>query len=87
MRARYILVDSRSKADELYRRIQAGEDFEPLARQFSLAPNAEDGGDVDFFGPGELLPAFEEAVLQLQVGQVGEVVETPMGYLVIQRLN
>ena len=59
----------------------------PLAQQFSLAPNAQDGGDLGFFGPGELLPVFEEAVVQLAIGGLSEVLSIPMGYVIIQRLN
>ena len=87
MRARYILVKTEPEAQDMSRRIQNGEDFAELARQISQAPKAQDGGDVDFFGPGELLPEFEEAVLQLEVGQVSGAVQVPVGFLIIQRLN
>lgn len=87
MRARFILVNAQAEAQDLSQRIQSGEDFAELARQYSQAPNAQDGGDVDFFGPGELLPEFEEAVLQLEVGEVSGAVQIPVGFLIIQRLN
>ncbi|MEW6754100.1 MAG: tetratricopeptide repeat protein [Candidatus Latescibacterota bacterium] len=87
MRARYIIVDSQAEAAELLRRVRDGEDFEELARRHSLAPNAEDGGDAGYFGPGELLPAFEETVVSLEIGQVSEVVRVSTGYMLIQRLN
>lgn len=87
MRARYILVKNQAEAVDLRRRVLEGEDFAQLARQFSQAPNAQDGGDLDFFGRGDLLPAFEEAVMQLKVGELSGVVEVPVGYLIIERLN
>ena len=87
MRARYILVRTEAEARDLLQRIRGGEDFDTLARQFSQAPNATDGGDVDFFGPGDLLPEFEEAVLELEVGKVSEVVKVAVGFVIIQRLN
>jgi parvulin-like peptidyl-prolyl isomerase len=87
MRARYILVKTETAARDLHQRLHAGEEFAPLAQQFSLAPNAQDGGDLGFFGPGELLPVFEEAVVQLAIGGLSEVLSIPMGYVIIQRLN
>jgi Tfp pilus assembly protein PilF len=88
MRARYIMVQSESFAAELRQRIDAGgEDFGELAVRFSTAPNAQDGGDLGFFGPGDMLPAVEESVLQLQVGQTSAVLKIARGYMLIQRLN
>ena len=87
MRARYILVKTETAARDIHQRLNAGEDFTLLAQQFSLAPNAQDGGDLGFFGPGELLPVFEEAVVQLSVGGVSDVLSIPLGFVIIQRLN
>ncbi len=87
MRARFILVKTETAARDLRQRLNAGEDFNLLAQQFSLAPNAKDGGDLGFFGPGELLPAFEEAVVRLSVGGVSDVLNLPLGFVIIQRLN
>ena len=88
MRARYIMVHSESLAAELRQRIDTGgEDFGELAVRFSKAPNAQDGGDLGFFGPGDMLPAVEESVLQLQVGQTSPVLKMALGYMLIQRLN
>ncbi len=87
MRARYILVKTQAEARDLLQRLEQGEDFGKLAHQFSQAPNAQDGGDLGFFGPGELLEPFEQAVLQLQTGEVSDIVEMPMGIVIIQRLN
>lgn len=88
MRARYIFVASESLAIELRGRIvDAEEDFGELATRFSKAPNAQDGGDIGFFGPGELLPVIEENVLQLQVGETSPVLPLETGYMLIQRLN
>lgn len=87
MRARYILVKSAVEARDIIQRLEKGADFGDLAAQFSLAPNAVDGGDAGFFGAGELMPEFEGAVLQLQVGQYSQPVNVQQGYMVIQRLN
>jgi len=87
MRARYILVKTETAARDIRERLDNGGDFVQLAKQFSLAPNAQDGGDLGFFGPGELLPQFEEAVIQLTVGKLSDVISISMGYVIIQRLN
>jgi tetratricopeptide (TPR) repeat protein len=87
MRARYILVKTKASALEVIDQLATGGDFALLAQQNSIAPNAQDGGDLGFFGPGELMTEFEEAVLQLEVGQLSEIVEVPMGFMIIQRLN
>ena len=88
MRARYLLVESESLAIDLRRRIaEADEDFGKLAVRFSKAPNANAGGDLGFFGPGDMLPNVEETVLQLQVGETSPVIQMQKVYMLIQRLN
>ncbi len=87
VRARYILVQSQAAARDLLQRIEDGEDFGELAQKFSLAPNAQFGGDTNFFGAGELMAEFEEAVMQLQVGEISDIVRVLMGFMIIQRIN
>ena len=87
MRARYILVETEASALEVLEKIARGADFSQLAQQLSIAPNASQGGDLGFFGPGELMPEIEEIVVQLKVGELSQVVKLPVGYIVVQRLN
>lgn len=87
MRARFIVVDTPARAAEVIAKLKAGEDFAALAARFSKAPNAQDGGDTGFFGPGELMDGFEKAVAGLQAGQTSEPLTLPMGVVIIQRLN
>jgi tetratricopeptide (TPR) repeat protein len=87
MRARYILVDTQAKAAEVLEKLKQGEEFAALAARFSKAANAQDGGDTGFFGTGELMGAFEKAVLQLEVGQTSQPLSLPLGVVIIQRLN
>ena len=87
MRARYILVKNRIKAEEVLAKLGQGLDFALVAQHNSIAPNAQDGSDLGFFGPGELMPAFEETVMQLEVGELSEIVEISLGFMIIQRLN
>ena len=87
LRARMILVDSEEQGRDLLKRIEAGEDFGRLAAKFSKAPNARDGGDLGFFGPGDMLEVVEEEVLKLQVNEVSGVIRIPQGVMLLQRLN
>lgn len=87
MRARYIMVETKAAAQDIIEQITNGADFTELAQRSSIAPNAKDGGDLGFFGPGDLNSAFEEAVMQLEVGQLSDIVEFGQGFIVVQRLN
>ena len=87
MRARYILLKTEAEARDLLARVKKGEDFGQLAQQFSQAPNAAVGGDVGFFGTGDLMDEFEQVVLKLDVGEISDVVDVPMGVMIIQRQN
>jgi len=78
--------DSVKRAAEAIQRQAAapGADFAALARQYSQDASKDSGGDLGFFGRGQMVPQFEEAVLKLQPGQVSPVVESPFGYHVIK---
>jgi hypothetical protein len=66
-------------------RIAGGARFETMAMQFSQDPGTADrGGDLGFFSRGEMVAPFEQAALELGIGEVSEVVETPMGYHLIR---
>ena len=87
LRARNILVDSDAQARDLLKRIRAGEDFGELAVKFSKGPNARDGGDLGFFGPGDMIEAVEDAVMKLQINELSQVIQIPQGFMIVQRLN
>ena len=87
MRARFILVPSEALALDILEKLEAGGDFGELAARFSQAPNARDGGDLGFFGPGEMLPEVESSVLELEVGEVSGPIRIGQGYMLLQRLN
>ncbi len=72
-------------AESLRQRAAAGEDFAALARQYSQDPgSAQNGGDLGFFSRGRMVAPFEEAAFKLKPGEISPVVESPMGYHVIQ---
>jgi parvulin-like peptidyl-prolyl isomerase len=74
-----------TRLEEIRAQILAGARFEALASQFSQDPgSARSGGDLGFFGRGDMVAPFEEAALTLEEGELSEVVETPMGLHLIR---
>ena len=75
---------AKEKAAAIKKRVAAGEDFAAVAKAESKCPSAAKGGDLGYFGKGQMVPAFEEAAFSLKPGQISEVVETQFGYHVIK---
>ncbi|MCD5324956.1 MULTISPECIES: peptidylprolyl isomerase [Pontibacillus] len=85
IRASHILVSSEEKAKEVKQKIEEGnKDFAALAKEYSEGPSASNGGDLDFFGPGKMTPAFEDAAYDLEKGEVSEPVKTEFGWHIIK---
>ncbi|HUG44683.1 MAG TPA: SurA N-terminal domain-containing protein, partial [Acidobacteriota bacterium] len=98
VRARHILVrsregdgnetEARQKSQELLRQLRGGADFSALAREHSDDPGSgARGGDLGFFGQGEMVPEFELVAFGLEPGQISDLVRTPYGFHIIQSLE
>lgn len=77
--------DSRNRATAILNEIKAGKDFAELAKQYGEDGTKETGGDLGWFGKGDMVPEFENAVYALKAGEITqELVETQYGYHVIK---
>ena len=84
----HILVEKHSEAISLLERIQKGEKFGKLAREFSLdTGSAKRDGNLGYFGRGKMVKEFEKSACSLQTGQISEPVKTQYGYHIIKRLG
>jgi peptidyl-prolyl cis-trans isomerase C len=82
--ARHILVDSQDAAEDLKTQIEAGTDFAEVAREHSNCPSGRNGGDLGEFGPGQMVPEFDEVVFSAELGKTHGPVKTQFGYHLIE---
>lgn len=79
LRARQMLFNNVADAEAVLKKLKAGGDFASLARQYSLSPDRENGGNLGYFSQGQLPPEFDRVLFNLPVGQVSDPVESPYG--------
>ena len=80
-----VALSTLAKAKEIYDRIEAGEDFATLAREFSEGAGRGDGGEIGWVNRGTLIAGLDEAAFdKLAVGQVSEPFRTAMGYHIVK---
>ncbi|MEO0497316.1 MAG: peptidylprolyl isomerase [Pseudomonadota bacterium] len=85
VQARHILLETEEAAKEVIAELDAGGDFEALAKEKSTGPSGPAGGDLGFFGKGRMVPAFEAAAFELEAGSyTAEPVQTQFGFHVIK---
>jgi peptidyl-prolyl cis-trans isomerase C len=86
-KAKHILVDSEKTAKEVIAKLQKGEKFADLAKKLSKDPGSkEKGGDLGWFNPQQMVPAFSQAVMALKNGETTKApVQSQYGWHVIQR--
>ncbi len=79
-----VRADARAKAEGIRKALLEGADFEGLAREVSQCASRTQGGRLGVVPRGREAPAFEEAIFSQEFGQIGEVVESPVGFHVIR---
>jgi foldase protein PrsA len=85
IKASHILVEDEKTAQEVKKKLDGGAKFEDLAKEYSKDPgSAAQGGDLGFFGPGKMVPEFEEAAYALEVNKISEPVKSQHGYHIIK---
>ncbi len=82
VRCSHILVDSQQEAYDIYNQINAGANFAQMAMQRSKCPSKYKGGDLDWFGRGQMVKPFEDAAFSMNPGDM-TVVQTQFGWHVI----
>jgi peptidyl-prolyl cis-trans isomerase C len=83
-KARHILVPSEEECLNLKSQIEAGEDFATAAQNHSQCPSGQQGGDLGEFGRGQMVPEFDEAVFNGEVGKVLGPIKTQFGYHLLE---
>jgi len=99
VRARHILIKvdpgaeeskkskARKKLETVQKKLRKGGDFEALAKEYSEGPTSVKGGDLGYFGRGQMVKPFEEAAFSLPQGKVSDIVETQFGYHLIKVID
>jgi foldase protein PrsA len=84
VRASHILVESEEEAKAILDELKNGADFAELAKEKSIDGSKDKGGDLDYFTRGEMVPEFEEAAFNLEVGEISDIVKSDFGYHIIK---
>ncbi|ARJ38382.1 foldase [Sporosarcina sp. P21c] len=83
--ARHILVEDEKTAKEVKEKLDKGEDFAKVAKEYSTDPGSKDeGGDLDWFAYGVMVPEFWNAAYDLEPGKISEPVQSDNGFHIIE---
>ncbi|MGI9141563.1 MAG: peptidylprolyl isomerase [Fluviibacter sp.] len=94
--ARHILIkvtevtseaEARQKINQVHSRLKNGEDFAALAKLYSQDGSAQKGGDLGWLYPGDTVPAFDQAMNALKIGEISNPVQSQFGFHIIQVLE
>ncbi|MCR8848034.1 peptidylprolyl isomerase [Rossellomorea sp. SC111] len=83
--ASHILVDDEKTAQEVKKKLDEGGDFAELAKEYSTdTSNAESGGELGYFGKGEMVAEFDDKAFSMKKGEISDPVKTEFGYHIIK---
>ncbi|MEN8210143.1 MAG: SurA N-terminal domain-containing protein [Thermodesulfobacteriota bacterium] len=77
---RNIILNNKEKIQDISRQLGEQKDFKSLAKQYSIAPNAEDGGDLGLFDINNFPNNIKTEIAKLKKGQFSDVITTPQGF-------
>ncbi len=84
VKASHILVDTEEEAKDIKKKLDAGGNFEELAKEFSKDSSASEGGNLGTFTADQMVPEFSNAAFSMSVGQISDPVKTDYGYHIIK---
>jgi peptidyl-prolyl cis-trans isomerase D len=81
-------AEVKARAEALLKQVKGGADFAELARKSSEdEASAKNGGDLDYFGRGRMIPEFDQVAFELAPGQTSDLVKTTYGYHIIKLVD
>ena len=83
VKASHLLVKTEEEALKIKEEINKGKEFAKAAKEVSLCPSGENGGDLGYFTRGQMVKEFEDAAFSMEVGQVSNPIKTQFGYHLI----
>jgi parvulin-like peptidyl-prolyl isomerase len=88
VRASHILVDNEEHANQIKLELERSDKtFAELAEEKSEGPSADNGGDLGFFGRGDMVKPFEKEAFEMDVGEVSDPVKTEFGWHLIKKTD
>jgi peptidyl-prolyl cis-trans isomerase C len=84
VRAHHILVKTEDEAKDIAKKLKDGGSFTDLAKQYSQDPGGQTGGDLGYFGRGDMVKPFEDAAFALETGKISDPVQSQFGWHIIQ---
>lgn len=77
-------AEARKKIEEVQKKLEQGNDFSELAKEYSEGPSSKKGGDLGYFSHGQMVEKFDKAAFALEPGETSDIVETRFGYHIIK---
>lgn len=80
-------LEAKARVEEAKAKLAAGTPWADVVRTYSDGPAKDDAGDLGWFGRGQLAPMLDSAAFDLDIGGTSDVVESPRGFHILQRVE